>query len=175
VSIPPLLAVETTNVVPVQCLNWPRLVFGLFPFLPPEAGKTSIKQRDLATQAETDRTRPNAGYRIDKLTRVPAAKSRSDDRGTGARGELDGEAANTATSTDDQNCFSLGERERLYGRECRDPASGATPAAAASTKAGFGAICISGLSAMNSAQLPRELWDWHGGGSRRPRRPRHSR
>ena len=34
------------------------------------------------------------------------------------------------------------------------PASGATPVAATSSEAGFGAICISGVSAINSAQLP---------------------
>ena len=45
---------------------------------------------------------------------------RSDDRGTGAGGELDGEAADAAGRADDQNRFSLGERERVDGRECGD-------------------------------------------------------
>jgi hypothetical protein len=34
------------------------------------------------------------------------------------------------------------------------PASGATPVVARSSEAGFGATCISGVSAINSAQLP---------------------
>ena len=45
---------------------------------------------------------------------------RSDDRGTGAGGELDGEAADAAGRADDQDRFSLGKRERIDGRECGD-------------------------------------------------------
>jgi hypothetical protein len=43
---------------------------------------------------------------------------RRNDRGTGAGGELHGEAADAAGRADDQDRLSLGERERVDGREC---------------------------------------------------------
>ena len=50
---------------------------------------------------------------------VPGER-RSDDRGTGAGSELDGKAADAAGRADDQDRVSLGERERIDGRECGD-------------------------------------------------------
>jgi hypothetical protein len=45
---------------------------------------------------------------------------RRDDRDTGAGGELHGEATDAAGRADDQEGFSLGESERVGGRECGD-------------------------------------------------------
>src|SRR5215218_3150380 len=73
---------------------------------------------------------------------------RSDDRRTGAGGELHGKAADAAGRAHDQDGFSLGERERVEGRERGDAGSGEVD------RGGFGATCISGVSAINSAQLP---------------------
>jgi len=49
---------------------------------------------------------------------------RSDDRRTGAGGELHGKAADAAGRAHDQDGFSLGERERVEGRERGDAGSG---------------------------------------------------
>jgi hypothetical protein len=72
---------------------------------------------------------------------------------------LDSEAADAAGRIDDQDGFSLRERECIDGSERGEPASRATPAATRSSEAGFGATWISGVSAINLPSFPHGRWE----------------